>query len=141
MLRNLRHACGKMIAVQAMADDPEVWSALSDPDRSAIERDAKSLRFHLERMQRILEEYGPRPANAYERMVTSGGDPGCQSCARLEVAAGVHRWEPVDQGVKVDGEVVKVCRWCRRWVSKHGALPDRKVLEAHHRGERIRQHA
>ena len=97
-------------------------------------------------MARILERYQTRPANDYERSLTTvevvgNDDPGCVSCARLEVAKGVPRWEPAEQGAKIDGEVVRLCRWCRSWWGTSGTLPSRDILERHHRGERIKRTA
>jgi len=130
--------------------DPTAAAAVSgDPagrDMADFRRASQRVLRDAEVMVRILERYGARPANAYERSLTTveqigNEDPGCQSCSRLEVAKGVPRWEPAEQGAKIDGEVVRLCRWCRAWWGTSGTLPSRDVLERHHRGERIKRPA
>jgi hypothetical protein len=112
----------------------------SGSDRAALDirefrKACRTVALLSERMVRILAEYEPRPANAYERQITRNNDPGCASCARLPGVNGEPRWEPIEQGVRINGEIVKVCSWCRSWVKGHGyaGLPPRDVVERHHR--------
>jgi hypothetical protein len=104
-------------------------------DLRDLRRLARAAAKGAEDMVRILERYGPRPANAYERQVTRENDPGCASCARLPGIDGEPRWEPIEQGVRINGEIVKVCSWCRTYIKAHGyeALPPRDAVEHHHR--------
>jgi hypothetical protein len=110
-----------------------------------IRRDATTIASAVERIIREFERYAARPANAYERAQTReagrNDDPGCSSCARLEVSQGIARWEPVDCSVRLGDELVPVCRWCRSWVKDTGVLPDRRVLQDHHDGKRVRRPA
>lgn len=124
--------------------------ALSDPTGEACTRrdqptkDLAELRrlcrqhiANAERVTAILASYQPRPADGYQRAHTAGDDPGCRSCARLEVG-GAPRWEPVHRGVELDGEVVKLCSWCERWARHTGSMPPRRQLCDHHDGKRVR---
>lgn len=109
-------------------------------DLDELRRLAKKLHADAERTIAILASHQARPANNYQRMTTAENDPGCTSCARLEVH-GSPRWEPVHRGVKIGDETYQLCSWCERWARESGALPTRKILTDHHDGKRIKRPA
>lgn len=92
----------------------------------------------------LLDQYAVRPATETERRQTLSDnerDVSCWSCARIEVAKGVPRWEPAWRPVDLAGERRQVCRWCFDWLRKVGELPTVHELSTHHRGVRVRRPA
>lgn len=107
-----------------------------------ISRDVAELR-------RLYSAYGPpRAAGEAERAALARkndrGEPGCDSCARTEVAKGVPRWVAPDPKWKaptdMDGRLAKpmwLCRWCYDRVGLWGRLPSVAELELlHEKGPR-----
>jgi hypothetical protein len=153
-----RHQCDIMACIQRgdvgctgqpipKRTDP-TGQAGSSSDKASLDvrefrKACRTVALLSERMVRILAEYEPRAANAYERQQTvkDNDDRGCASCSRLEVSKGIARWEPVSKGVRIGDEVVQCCRWCGDWARSTGSLPDRKTLQDHHDGKRIRRSA
>jgi len=110
-------------------------------DLRQLRRDCAQIALVAERIIATFARYQARAANEYERAQSAGGDDGCQSCARVMGRSGLPQWTPVEQGVRLNGDVVKVCRWCRSWISRNGAMPDRKTITDHLAGKRIKQPA
>ena len=105
-------------------------------DRDSLERALVSIGRQAEDVVNLLARYTPRLASDRERAETVAANErtdGCASCARLEVAKGVRRWEPAARG--------ELCRWCNDWRRQTGAVPSKDELEAHHRGVRVRRPA
>ena len=79
--------------------DPTAAAALR-PDNAArdqhdLEQNLAKARQHLDRALAIVNTYTPRPPNALERQrMADANEPHCESCARIEVANGIPRWEP-----------------------------------------------
>lgn len=131
------------VPMPRLSDPTGEANTRSDPSRRDIDelrRLAKRFHADAERFTAILASHQARSANGYERTHTAENDPGCRSCARLEVH-GAPRWEPVHRGVKLGDETVQLCSWCERWAREHGAVPPRQVLVDHHDGKRIRRSA
>lgn len=123
-------------------DPTGVAAVASDP----VARDARDLRRGLlavardvEAVARIVERHLPRPASSADRTATGGADRGCQSCARLDAAPGVARWEPVSARVRLGDQRVDLCRWCADHARATGGLPTRRDLTDHHAGRRVRR--
>lgn len=92
----------------------------------------------------LLARYTPRAASAREQAETVAVNDrvdGCSSCARLHVSEGIARWEPASRSVLMAGDRRPLCEWCRVWFRESGELPSVAVLEAHHRGIRVRRPA
>lgn len=88
----------------------------------------------------------PHRANDADRVALGKAnarpEPGCESCARTESAAGGPRWEPPRSGqanaTTVGGRLAEpklLCEWCYQCVRRWGRLPTVAELERHHRGE------
>jgi hypothetical protein len=121
--------------------DPTAAAAVSgDPaarDMAEFRKTARRISRDVEALVFILERYGPRKANAYEKMltareVTGNDDPGCFSCARLDTAEGIPKWVPSISPVLIDGEKKRLCRWCRTWFGTAGTIPPRDTLKLYH---------
>jgi len=114
--------------------DPTGEAALR-PDRAyrdLVELDKQLGRAHaaVEHALRILSAHTPRPSTEAERRkVEVGNTPGCESCARTEVAKGVRRWEPIYRQ--------ELCSWCWQWERDTGRRPTDAELAAHHDGKRL----
>ena len=114
-------------------------------DRAKLEAALVSIGRQAEDLVNLLARYTPRPASDRERSETVAVNErvdGCSSCARLEVAKGVKRWEPAARSVRMDdGSERPLCEWCRAWLRQVGAMPSAQELELHHRGVRVRRPA
>ena len=128
------------VPMPALSDPTGEACTRRDPCRADLDRLrhlARQLRHHADEATRILARHQPRPADGYQRHHTADGDPGCRSCARLEVG-GAPRWEPVYKRRTVGDEAVELCRWCYDWHRHTGTLPARRLLCDHHDGKRVR---
>ena len=130
------------------SSDPTATAALT-PDPAAI--DLRQLQHQMTQARRVLEHaitilhtYTPRPPTEHERQrMATANEPHCESCARVEVAKGIPRWEPPLTQEKTTvtdllGEPAWLCRWCWEHVSMTGHKPSTDELEQHHSGQRIR---
>lgn len=97
----------------------------------------------------ILAAFPPaHPAGEADRLALARQnerpEPGCTSCARLDVAKGVARWEPIDSrlvgptsaGGRLAEEML-LCVWCHDKVRLWDRLPTVDELAAHHEGRRV----
>lgn len=114
-------------------------------DRAKLEAALRSIGRQAEEVVRLLGKYQPRQATEKERLATlahNEREDACASCARLEVAKGVARWEPASRSVRMlDGSRQPLCAWCRQWLAEVSRLPSVAELEAHHRGQRVKRPA
>lgn len=102
-------------------------------DLRALRGIAASLRRQLDTAVTIAQAYEPRAATDKERReVDASNDPGCDSCARTEVASGVARWEPRYNRTTR-------CRWCYEWEKATGEQPTLDQLRRHHAGLMVRR--
>jgi hypothetical protein len=102
------------------------------------------------RIEVIVAGYGPpRHSNEADRLALARqngrSEPGCESCARTEVARGVPRWVPIDSrligATDVGGRLEHpqlLCVWCHDKVERWGRLPTPDEIDAHHSGIRVR---
>lgn len=112
-------------------------------DRAAFEHSEFSRR--LIRIMRDVEwlyqcetRWHVRSATEKERRETaSRNEPGCESCATIDVVPGVKRWEPIRCTIMVGERKVAVCRWCQDVYARKDRLPTRDELLAHHAGKRV----
>lgn len=122
----------------------------SGAHRAELARCVLRARGAIRRARQLAAGYPEaRAAGAGERAelarVNGRGEPGCGSCARLQVAPGVPRWEPRDSRFagptsvagRLAGPMV-LCVWCHDRVAQWGRLPTVDELEAHHEGRRVR---
>lgn len=123
----------------ANLSDP-TGDAATRPDRAAedrkrLEAALVSIERQAQDVVRLLGKYQPRPATDREiRETLRDNERGeaCASCARLEAARGVRRWEPVFRG--------DLCRWC--YDHRGGdPMPAKADVERYHRGVRVRRPA
>ena len=127
--------------------DPTGQAATSSDPAARDLRDLRRLGSAIlrdtDRMVTILAGYGPRSARADERMASTNGDPGCQSCGRVPSphVPDQPAYAPVHGRTRVGEERFDLCQWCKRWVAEHGTLPPRDAVTAHHRGEKLRKTA
>lgn len=61
--------------------------------------------------------------------LANDNEKGCYSCARLFVAEGVKRNEPVHR--------MGLCRWCDAFEKGHGEVPTLEQVTQHHAGRRV----
>lgn len=130
------------------SSDPTATAALTpDPaanDYRQLQHQMAQARRALEHAITILHTYTPRPPTEHERQrMATVNEPHCESCARVEVAKGIPRWElPFTQEkTTVTGllaEPAWLCRWCWDHVSMTGCKPSTDELDQHHSGQRIR---
>ena len=128
--------------------DPTAAAALR-PDNAArdqqqLEQNLAMARRHLDRALAIVNTYTPRPPSDIERQrMADANEPHCESCARIEVATGIPRWEPpLTQERSTVGdrlpEPLWLCRWCYDHVTQTGTKPNTDELDQHHSGQRVR---
>lgn len=126
--------------------DPTGEAALR-PDKA---RDAETqIARHLTAARRALDQayaeaarWTLRDATAYDAGQTSGGEDGCESCARIRGPRTARWWNPLYRTTTLaDGARIGLCRWCFDWSRRTGSLPPKDQLEAHRDGKRIRQAA
>jgi len=128
--------------------DPTASAALRPDtaarDLSELQTSLARARQNLERALAIVNTYTPRPPNALERQrMADANEPHCESCARIEVAKGIPRWEPpLTQERSTVGDRLTephwLCRWCYDHVTQTGAKPNTDELDQHHSGARVR---
>jgi hypothetical protein len=130
------------------SSDPTATAALThDPaaqDLRNLQHQMTQARRALEHAIAILHAYTPRPPTEHERQrMATVNEPHCESCARVEVAKGIPRWEPplTQEKTTVSEHLVEpvwLCRWCYDHVAQTGAKPSTDEVEQHHSGQRIR---
>jgi hypothetical protein len=128
--------------------DPTASAALRPDtaarDLSELQTSLARARQNLERALAIVNTYTPRPPNALERQrMADANEPHCESCARIEVAKGIPRWEPpLTQERSTVGDRLTephwLCRWCYDHVTQTGTKPNTDELDQHHSGARVR---
>lgn len=96
----------------------------------------------------LLGHQAPRHANDGDRLAlqreNTRPEPGCENCARTEVAKGRARWEPPDPRrsgpTTVGGRLVEpmvLCSWCVDKTGIWDRLPTEKELQLHHDGRKV----
>lgn len=103
-----------------------------DRDRAVV---ADQLAVALDALDEILLVAAKHPpAQQVARVVDEPAEQ-CESCRR------VGRRFPMFRRTNMAGALDRryaLCRWCHDWASQWRRLPPRRVLEAHHAGQRIR---
>lgn len=117
--------------------------------RAELDRLVGSVANAARRIERIVAAYGPprAPNEADRRFVAQAngaGEPGCESCARTDVASGVARWVPIDSRLRGPTDVggrldrpMALCVWCHDKVESWGRIPTTAEVAAHHEGRRV----
>jgi len=141
------HQCdGEAIDVTDPTGEAAIAPDPAAADLKALDSLLPRMRNQAELVAAILAKWTPRPISDAEREQldkANNPDPGCESCARLEISEGVPRWEPpmTKTPTTVKGNLTQprwLCWWCWRWVSSTGKLPPTTILRAHHEGKTIR---
>lgn len=128
--------------------DPTAQAAMR-PDNAAqhlhdLRTNLRAAHRNLTHVLAILNVYTPRPPTDLERQrMADANEPHCESCARIEVANGVPRWEPplTQERSTVAGALSEpswLCRWCYDHVLQTGTKPSTDELDQHHSGQRVR---
>lgn len=112
-------------------------------DKAAVDEAELHKRMHriagdVEWLYRLCMRWHVRPATERERRDTaSHNEPGCESCATVDIAPGVKRWEPIRCAIEFGERKIAVCRWCQDFAARKDRLPTREELLAHHAGKRV----
>jgi len=127
--RKLNLDCdGETIVSHDPAGDAATQRAL---DVVAIGSELVIVHDALERLTKLLErhpEYTEQPIPKPSADPKIAPDGACRSCWRNN-----RHYEPI-----AVGRYRKYCTWCGEWkAANHGQLPPRKLLEMHHRGQKI----
>jgi len=132
--------------VPAVSDPTgEAGIRIDHAHRSLVDLDRQLRAAHMaaDRIVRILDTFTPRPATSYEqRQLRMDNEPGCWSCAHVEVVRGVPRWEPVWRTGNPGGVLAEpraLCHWCWRFAVDFGRLPTKTELDSHHAGKRLKR--
>lgn len=90
---------------------------------------------HVGRLHRALAPYATPDRTALLKLAEGSGEPGCDSCARLDAWSPEYRTGTAGGALK---DPKRLCRWCYDWTLGRSELPPRDAVRRHLAGERIR---